>query len=141
MITAEIYTQYIKDFNDACAGDGTGFGAFYDKYYEPDAVFEYIPNATKNKGKKITVAFWEKVHGLMRERIQDHTTLVISGNQIATEAPIDFYCKKDVDWVGVKHKAGTSFRLMMAGFYRVSANDKIEYVHVYSIYHPDYQLK
>jgi hypothetical protein len=43
--------------------------------------------------------------------------------------------------VGVKHKAGTSFRLLMAAFYRVSPNDKFDYVHVYSIYHPDYQLK
>ena len=141
MITKEIYKQYIADFNAACAGDGTGFGAFYDKYYEPDAVFEYIPMAEKNRGKEITVSFWEKVHGLMEEKIQDHTTLVISGNHVATEAPIDFFCKKDVDWVGVQHKARTSFRLLMAGFYRVSPNDKFEYVHVYSIYDPAYQLK
>ena len=139
MITKEMYRQYIADFNAACAGDGTGFGAFYDKYYEPDAVFEYIPMAEKNKGKAITVSFWEKVHGLMEEKIQDHTTLLIDEKHVATEAPIDFRCKKDLEWVGVKHKAGTSFRLMMAGFYHVSPNDKFEYVHVYSIYNPAYR--
>ena len=39
MITEEIYNQYIKDFNAACAGDGTGFSAFYDKYYQSNATF------------------------------------------------------------------------------------------------------
>jgi hypothetical protein len=40
----------------------------------------------------------------------------------------------------VEHKAGTSFRLMMAAFYEVSQNDKFKYVRVYSIYHPAYQV-
>jgi hypothetical protein len=114
---------------------------FFDEYYEPNAVFEYIPTATRNKGKEITVSFWKTVHDLMQEEIKDHTTLVISGNRVATEAPIDFVCKKDLEWVGVQHKAGTSFRLLMAAFYHVSANDKFEYVRVYSIYHPDYQVR
>jgi hypothetical protein len=57
MMTEAEYTQYTNDFNKACAGDGTGFEAFFDKYYEPNAVFEYIPNATKNSGKEITVSF------------------------------------------------------------------------------------
>ena len=139
MITKEMYRQYIADFNAACAGDGTGFGAFYDKWYEPDAVFEYIPMAKKNQGKAVTVAFWENVYSLMEEKILDHTTLLVDEKHVATEAPIDFLCKKDLEWVGVKHKAGTKFRLMMAGFYNVSPNDKFEYVHVYSIYNPAYR--
>jgi hypothetical protein len=57
MVTEAEYTQYTKDFNEACAGDGTAFDAFYDKYYEPDAVFEYIPTVTKNSGKEITDPF------------------------------------------------------------------------------------
>ena len=65
MITEEDYRQYIRDFNTACAGDGTTFGAFYDKYYEPNAIFEYIPAATKNVGKEVTVAFWKSVHDIM----------------------------------------------------------------------------
>lgn len=141
MITESVYLQYTRDFNAACAGDGTGFDAFYDKYYEPNATFEYIPNATKNTGKSVTVAFWKHVHELMLEKIQDHHTLVIGKNQIAVEAPIDFTCKKDLEWVGVEHAKGSSFRLMMAAFYDVSVNGKFEYVRVYSIYHRDYQLK
>ena len=141
MVTEEKYTQYIKDFNAACAGDGTGFGEFFDKYYEPDATFEYIPAARKNSGRASTVAFWEGVHDIMCEEIQPHTTFVGSERAVASEAPIDFLCKQDLDWVGVKHKAGTSFRLIMAAFYHVSANDKFEYVRVYSIYHPDYQVQ
>ena len=90
MITKEMYRQYIADFNAACAGDGTGFGAFYDKWYEPDAVFEYIPMAKKNQGKAITVSFWENVHSLMQEKILDHTTLLVDEKHVATEAPIDF---------------------------------------------------
>ncbi len=139
MLTEDEYKQYTIDFDAACAGDGTGFGNFYDKYYENNAVFEYIPNATKNVGKEVTVAFWKNVHDLMQEEIKPHTRFVASGKQIAIEAPIDFLCKKDLEWVGVKHKAGDSFRLIMAGFYDFSDNGKIEYVRVYSVFHPDYQ--
>ncbi len=73
MITEEIYNQYIRDFNAACAGDGTGSSAFYDKYHEPNATFEYSSKATKNVGKDVAVSFWKSVHGLMQEEIQDHT--------------------------------------------------------------------
>jgi hypothetical protein len=140
MITETYYKQYVTDFNAACAGDGTGFSEFYDTYYEPDAVFEYVPNATKNVGKDVTVSFWKNVHDLMQEEMKDHRSLVISDTKVAVEAPIDFLCKKDLEWVGVTHKAGSSFRLLMSAFYDVSANDKFEYVRVYSIYHPAYQL-
>jgi hypothetical protein len=40
--------------------------------------------------------------------------------------------------VDAKFKKDDAFRLMMAGFYRVSKRDKIEYVRVYSIYNPAY---
>ena len=139
-MTEEKYNQYISDFNAACAGDGTGFGDFYEKYFEPDAVFEYTPKATKNVGKEMTVSFWEGVHEIMHEKIQHHRNLMISETTVAVEAPIDFVCKKDLEWVGVKHKAGSSFRLKMCAFYDVSENDKFKYVRVYSIYHPAYQL-
>jgi hypothetical protein len=138
-MTEERYNLYIRDFNAACAGDGSGFGDFFDKYYEPDAVFEYIPNATKNIGRDVVVAFWEHVHGLMHEEIKPHRTFLSSDTTVATEAPIDFQCKKDMEWVGVKHKAGDTFRLMMSAFYDLSENGKFKYVRVYSVYHPDYQ--
>jgi hypothetical protein len=140
MITEAHYKQYVSDFNAACVGDGTAFSAFYDTYYVPDAVFEYLPNATKNVGKEMTVSFWQKVHDIMQEEMKDHRSLVISDTTVAVEAPIDFLCKKDLEWVGVTHKAGSSFRLLMSAFYDVSANGKFEYVRVYSIYHPAYQL-
>jgi len=140
VIAEDQYNQYIKDFNACCAGAGNDFGAFYDRYYEPDAGFEYIPTATKNVGKDITVSFWKKVHDIMEEKIQHHRSFVTSDTTVATEAAIDFLCKQDLEWVGVKHKAGTSFRLLMCAFYEVSLNNKFQYVRVYSIYHPDYQL-
>jgi len=140
-MTEEEYNQYISDFNAACAGDGSGFTAFYDRYYEPDAVFEYMPNATKNAGKEVTVSFWKHVHEIMHEEIKPHSSFVLSDTTLATEAPIDFLCKKDLEWVGEKHKAGTSFRLMMSAFYDISPSDKFKYVRVYSVYHPDYQLR
>jgi hypothetical protein len=49
-------------------------------------------------------------------------------------------CRKDLEWVGVKHKAGSSFRLRMAAFYDVSVVGKFEYVCVYSVCHPGYQM-
>ena len=50
-MTEDEYIRYIAEFNAACAGDGTGFGAFFDHWYAPDAVFEYIPAAKKNAGR------------------------------------------------------------------------------------------
>jgi len=140
MMTEDEYNQYINDFNAACAGDGAGFDSFYDKYYEPNAVFEYIPNATRNAGKDVIVSFWREVHDIMLEQINDHVSFLSSHTAVASEAPIDFQCKKDLEWVGVKHKAGSSFRLRMAAFYDVSAGGKFEYVRVYSVYHPNYQV-
>ena len=133
MMTEEKYGQYTKDFNAACAGDGSGFDSFYDKYYEPDAVFEYIPNATKNVGKDLTVSFWRGVHDMMLEEIKDHVSLLSSDTAVASEASIDFQCRKNLDWVGVKHKAGSSFRLRMAAFYEVGVGGKFNYVRVYSV--------
>ena len=139
MMKEETYTQYINDFNAACAGDGSGFGEFYDKYYEPDAVFEYTPNATKNSGREVVVAFWKRVHEIMLEEIKPHRSFLSSDTTVATETHIDFLCKKDLEWVGVKHKAGSTFRLLMCAFYDLSPNGKFKYVRVYSIYHPHYQ--
>lgn len=134
------YNQYIAAFNSACVG-GMAFEDFYDDYYEPDAIFEYIPQAKKNQGREEIIAFWKSVHGIMTEQIQPHISLLITDSAVAVEAPIDFNCKKDLDWVGMKHKAGSSFRLRMAAFYDLSENDKFKYVRVYSIYHEAYQVK
>ena len=139
-MTEEKYYQYISDFNVACAGDGTGFAAFYERYYEPDAVFEYMHNATKNAGKEVAVSFWKYVHEIMHEEIKPHSSFVVSNTTLATEAPIDFPCKKDLEWVGVEHKAGTSFRLMVSAFYDISPSDKFKYARVYSVYNQAYQL-
>ncbi len=80
-MTEEKYNQYIADFNEACAGDGNGFAAFYDKYYEPDAVFEYVPNATKNVDKEIRISFWKHVHEIMHEEI-NRMLLLFSRTQL-----------------------------------------------------------
>jgi hypothetical protein len=133
MITEEIYSQYIKDFNAVCADDSADYGAFYDKYYEPDAVFEYVPNATKNVGRDMTVAFWQGVRRIMCEEIREHISFLSSATAVASEAPIDFRCRKDLEWVGVNHQAGSSFRLWMAAFYEVSERGKFKYVRVYSV--------
>lgn len=140
MITETDYRRYIADFNAACDGDGSGFAAFFDKWYEPGAVFEYIPTAHRNVGKDMTVSFWRHVHNIMREQIREHTSFLASETEIATEAPIDFLCRQDLEWVGVKYQKGTSFRLLMAAFYRVSPADKFQSARVYSIYNPAYQL-
>lgn len=52
------YNRYIEDFNSACIGRKS-FSDFYDKYYEPDAIFEYIPKARKNIGRQGILALWE----------------------------------------------------------------------------------
>ena len=138
-MTEDEYGDYIASFNAACAGDGTGFAAVFDRYYEPDAVFEYIPNATRNSGRDFTIKFWQGVHDIMHETIRPHLSFLSDGNRMACQAPIDFVCKRDLEWVGVPHKEGTSFRLMMAAFYDLSPADRIQYARVYSIYNEAYQ--
>lgn len=133
------YNRYTEDFNSACMGNMT-FTDFFDKYYEPEAVFEYIPQAKKNVGRQEIVSFWQSVHDIMTEKIQPHYSLLITESNVAVEAPIDFTCKKNLEWVGVKRKAGSTFRLRMAAFYDLGENDKFKYVRVYSIYHEDYQI-
>ncbi|MCA8878461.1 MAG: nuclear transport factor 2 family protein [Rhodobacteraceae bacterium] len=139
-MTEDEYIRYIAEFNAACAGDGTGFGAFFDHWYAPDAVFEYIPAAKKNAGRAAAIGFWESVHAIMQETIRPHTAFVASSTTVASEAPIDFVCKQDLEWVGVPHKKGTSFRLQMGGFYHLDPDGRIRYVRVYSVYHPAYQV-
>ena len=138
MITEARYKEYIQDFNSTFAPDGLSLEEFFDKYYEPDATFEYVPQAKKNVGREQVLEFWHGVSGLMDEKILDHTHFLATPTAVASEAPIDFVCKQDMDWVGVQHKAGSKFRLMMAAFYDVSPNDKFSYVRVYSIYNPAY---
>lgn len=140
MITEQQYNEYISDFNGACAGTGMSHADFFDKWYEPDAVFEYVPKAAKNSGKDQAVSFWAGVSKIMQETIQPHLHFISNETTIASEAPIDFLCKEDLEWVGEHHKAGTSFQLMMGAFYDVSPRAKIKYARVYSIYHPHYQV-
>lgn len=139
MITEARYKEYIRDFNSTFMPEGMSLEDFFDKYYEPDATFEYIPQAKKNVGREQVLEFWHGVSGLMEEKIQAHTHFLATPTAVAAEAPIDFACKQDLDWVGVEHKAGSTFRLMMAAFYDVSPNDKFCYVRVYSIYNPAYK--
>ena len=138
MVTEARYREYIRDFNSTFTPDGLSLEEFFDKYYEPDATFEYVPQAKKNVGREQVLEFWHGVSGQMDEKILDHTHFLATPTAIASEAPIDFVCKQDMDWVGVQHKAGSKFRLMMAAFYDVSPNDKFSYVRVYSIYNPAY---
>ena len=138
MVTEARYREYIRDFNSTFTPDGLSLEEFFDKYYEPDATFEYVPQAKKNVGREQVLEFWHGVSGQMDEKILDHTHFLATPAAIASEAPIDFVCKQDLEWVGVHYKAGSKFRLMMAAFYDVSPNDKFSYVRVYSIYNPAY---
>ncbi len=76
----------------------------------------------------------------MLEAIKDHVSFLSFDTAFASEAAFDLQCRKDLEWVGVKHKAGSSFRLRMAAFYDVSVVGKFEYVCVYSVCHPGYQM-
>ena len=68
----------------------------------------------------MAVSFGKYVHDIMHEEIKEHRSLIISDTTLAVEAPIDFLCKKDLEWVGERHTAGSSFRLLMSAFYDIS---------------------
>jgi hypothetical protein len=67
----QTYSQYIALFNEACVSGN--FEQVFDTYYEPDAVFEYVPMARKNEGRAYALEFWALVHSLMLEHIRPHT--------------------------------------------------------------------
>lgn len=112
---------------------------FFDIYNEPDATFEYVPQAKKNIGRSEVLAFWHNVGGKMKEVILNHTHFLEDETTVASEAPIDFFCNEDLEWNGVPYKAGSKFRLMMCAFYDVSPNTKFSYARAYSIYNPAYK--
>jgi hypothetical protein len=138
VFTEARYQQYIRDFNSTFVG-GMTLEAFFDKYYEADATFEYVPQARKNVGREEVLAFWNGVGDKMQEVILNHTHYLENETTVASEAPIDFFCKEDLEWNGIPYKAGSKFRLMMCAFYDVSTNNKFSYARVYSIYNPAYK--
>ncbi|CUK14227.1 hypothetical protein RUE5091_03747 [Ruegeria denitrificans] len=137
MFSEARYQKYIRDFNSTFVG-GMSLPDFFDKYYEQDATFEYVPQARKNVGRAEILEFWGGVGDKMQEVILSHTHYLANETTVASEAPIDFLCREDLEWNGVPYKAGTKFRLMMCAFYDVSSNNKFTYVRVYSIYNPGY---
>lgn len=141
MFTEQRYEQYISDFNSTFRPGGMSIADFFDSYYEPDATFEYVPQARKNVGRDEVLAFWGTVSGNMQEVILNHTSYIENETTVASEAPIDFLCQADLEWNGIPYKAGSKFRLMMCAFYDKSPNDRFKYVRVYSIYNPGYQPK
>ncbi|WP_444904834.1 hypothetical protein ACJJIU_08585 [Microbulbifer sp. CnH-101-E] len=138
MFTEERYRQYIRDFNSTFTG-GISLDYFFSKYYEKSATFEYVPQARKNIGCDQILAFWEGVAEKMQEVIQSHTHFLADEKTVASEAPIDFLCKEDLEWDGRTYNAGSKFRLMMCAFYDVSPSNKFSYVRVYSVYNPGYK--
>ncbi|WP_444886258.1 hypothetical protein [Microbulbifer sp. JMSA008] len=138
MFAEKRYRKYISDFNSTFTG-GISLDDFFDKYYEKSATFEYVPQARKNIGRDQILAFWEGVSEKMQEVILSHTHFLADEKTVASEAPIDFLCKEDLEWNGITYNAGSKFRLMMCAFYDVSPSNKFSYVRVYSIYNPGYK--
>jgi hypothetical protein len=75
----------------------------------------------------------------MQETVRPNILFLSVGSRMASESPIDFVCKRDLEWVGLPHKKGTTFRLIMAAFYNLSPANKIQYAKVYSIFNNAHQ--
>jgi hypothetical protein len=71
--------------------------------------------------------------GHVIERLALHNMLPVKMPQALMAQAGD---RQDLDWVGVNHKAGSRFRLMMDAFHAVTPNDKLSCVRVYSIHYP-----
>lgn len=139
IMTEKEYDQYVCDFNIVFAGD-SDFNDFYTKYYEPSSTIEYIQLGMKNIGKDAIISSWKEARKRMVEKIQPHHSFILSNSHFAVEGPVDFQCKKNVEWMNIKYKPGDLLRFMVASFYELSSNGKFKYVRAYPIYHLHYQI-
>ena len=99
----------------------------FDRYYDPEAVFEH-PFKGTFKGKKAIVDFWTRGHEGIHEVIKPREAL-FDGDRIAVQVAIEWHCTKDTDYLGPRKK-GHVYGAECAAFYGLK-NGKITHVKLY----------
>ena len=110
----------IQKFEEYCKEYNTGGNKveFFDRYYDPEAVFEHPIKGTF-KGKKAIVGFWTKGHQGIREVLKPLNVLS-EGNQFAAEVRVEWHCLHDTDYLGFRKK-GKVYLSECAGFFHLKS--------------------
>ena len=99
----------------------------FDRYYNPDAVFEHPLKGTF-KGKKAIVDFWTEGHKGIHEVLKPLNVL-FDGDRIAAEFFIEWHCLENTDYLGPKER-GSIYYAECAAFYHLK-NGKFSHVKLY----------
>ncbi|MEW6356856.1 MAG: nuclear transport factor 2 family protein [Planctomycetota bacterium] len=116
------FEEYCERFNSK-----SGKADVFDRYYDPDAVFEHPLKGTF-KGKKALVEFWTAGHKGIREVLKPRNVL-FDGDRIAAELLIEWHCLEDTDYLGPRKK-GDIYYTECAAFYQLR-NGKFTHVKLY----------
>jgi hypothetical protein len=126
MLDIRWFKEYEKEFSES-----RDKGAFFDKYYDPDAEFIH-PFKGRFKGKQALVNFWNagknSGHAGIHEVI-NFRSIVVQDHKVAAELDIQWNCFEDTDYLGPRKK-GDVFWGKCAAFYRFKVG-KIVHVQLY----------
>lgn len=115
IFTQAQFEEYEDAFNNA-----SDKSAFFDKYYDPEAVFVHPYKGTL-KGKEQLVGFWNSGKNSGHDGIHEflHLKNFISvADKLAVELDIEWRCFEDTDYLGPR-KAGDVFWGHCAAFYDI----------------------
>ena len=125
-MTIETFERYQAEFNDAADKS-----AFFDRWYDPGAVFVH-PFKGTFRGKEQLVRFWNTDKNSDHSGIQEvlHLKNLISvEGRFAAELKIKWCCFEDTNYLGTRKK-GDVFWGKCAAFYQLKG-DKIAHVQLY----------
>ena len=75
---------------------------FFDRYFDPDAIFEH-PFKGTFRGRKAIIEFWTAGHKGIREVLKLRNAL-FDGDRIAAELLIEWHCLEDTEYLGPRKK-------------------------------------
>ena len=120
------FEEYLALFNNS-----NDKGAFFDRYYAPDAIFSHPPLGVF-RGREEIVRYLNSGEGAGHDGI--HETLRLNDfisieGRMAVEVDIEWSCFRDTDFMGPRKK-GDVFHAKCAGFFRFSG-ERICHVQLY----------
>jgi len=116
------FEEYCNEFSS-----GSERADFFDRYYDPDAVFEH-PLKGAFKGKKAIVEFWTAGHKGIREVLKPQNVL-LDAHRIAAEVLVEWHCLEDTDYLGLRKK-GHVYYAECAAFFHLK-NGRFAHVKLY----------
>jgi len=122
IVTRQEFQEYCDKFSS-----GGGKADVFDRYYDPDAIFEHPMKGTF-KGRKTIIEFWTTGHIGIHEVLKPQNVL-FEADRIAAELLIEWHCLEDTNYLGLRKK-GDVYYAECAAFYHLK-NDKFTHVKLY----------